>query len=194
MGERLKRVLVVYSSGSGCTVTIARRISTDFIAYAVRPTIASVAEMPVVEKGVYDAIVFGGSMRMGKWLKEAREWLQTNIDVLSHTPTAFFSVGLLPASGKDSNIIQAEQELESAISSAGSLHPVAAAALPGWKRTEGFTTLENLALKIYPLQEGDYRDWDQVDHWTTQIAPRLVGHGPCLAKIPIDQYQLRYGQ
>ncbi len=176
MDERLKRVLVAYSTISGCTATIARRIGVDLIAYACRPTVASVEDMPRIE-GEYDAVVFGSGMRMGKWHKDARSWLQDNIDVLSKIPLAFFSVGLLSASGKAGSVAQAEHDLESAISSAGLQHPVSSVVLPGWKRSEGFSAMEKLALRVYPLEEGDYRDWDKTDHWVTQVAPVLLGHG-----------------
>lgn len=179
MDERLKRVLVVYSTLSGCTTTIARRIGSDLIAYDVRPTVASVEELPDIEAGDFDAVVFGSGMRMGKFHKEAREWLQNNIDALSVLPTAFFSVGLKVATPQAGAVAQAEHDLEEAVSSLGaSLHPAASVVLPGWKRSEGFKAMEKLALRVYPLEDGDYRDWDKVDAWVREMAPVLIGHGP----------------
>ena len=58
MDERLKKVLVVYSTLSGCTTTIAKRIGVDLIAYDARPLVASVEEMPNIDVDV-DAVVFG---------------------------------------------------------------------------------------------------------------------------------------
>lgn len=174
MGERLKKVLVVYSTLSGCTTTIAKRIGVDLIAYGVRPVVASVEEFPQVE-GDYDAIIFGSGMRMGKFHKEAREWLQTNIDILSRVPIAFFSVGLKPAGAQPGAIAQAERDLQDVVSSfGGAFRPTAAAVLPGWKRSEGFKTMEKLALRVYPLEDGDYRDWNKVDSWVRETAPTLV--------------------
>lgn len=179
MGDRLKKVLVVYSTLSGCTATIARRIGSDLIAYNARPVVASVEELPQIDGSDVDAIVFGSGMRMGKFHKEAREWLQTNIDVLSNCPTALFSVGLRAVASQPGGAAQAERDLEGVLSSlGGSLHPAASVVLPGWKRSEGFKAMEKLALRVYPLEDGDYRDWDKVDAWVREMAPVLVGNGP----------------
>lgn len=191
MAERLKRVLVAYSTLSGCTATIAKRIGTDLIAYAACPVVASVSEMPLVKSG-YDAVIFGSGMRMGKWHKEARDWLMTNIDALSTLPVAFFSVGLLGACLSTGRNGQADHDLESAIPQASSLKPVGSVALPGWKRSEGFNTVEKLVMRVYPLEDGDYRDWDKTDAWVRSVAPVLLGNGPQLGNyVQIqDKYQI----
>lgn len=178
MGERLKRVLVAYSTLSGCTTTIARRIGADLIAYDAKPLVASVEEMPVIHRDI-DAVVFGSGMRMGKFHKEARDWLQSNSDVLSGLPLTFFSVGLRAASSQAGMLEQAERELDAAVSVVGDRHcSVRPAVLPGWKRTEGFSAMEKLALRVYPLEDGDYRDWNKVDAWVREVAPGLLGTGP----------------
>ena len=178
MDERLKKVLVVYSTLSGCTTTIAKRIGVDLIAYDARPLVASVEEMPNIDVDV-DAVVFGSGMRMGKFHKDAREWLMANVDVFSQMPTAFFSVGLRPATPQSNSLAQAEHDLDAAVSSlGGALHPVGSVVLPGWKRSEGFNTMERLALRVYPLEDGDYRAWDKVDAWVREVAPVLLGNGP----------------
>ena len=177
MGKRLERVLVIYATVSGCTTTIARRIASDLIAYACCPRIASVEEMPVVGDDA-DAVVFGSGMRMGRLHKEARDWLRRNDDALSRLPVACYSVGLLSATGQKSSIGQALHELESNVASSGHIEPVGMEALPGWKRSEGFSAMEKLALRVYPLDDGDYRDWNKVDRWVTEVAPLLLGRGP----------------
>ena len=174
MAERLKKVLVVYATVSGCTTTIAHRIADDIIAFAARPTVASVEDLPQITHD-YDAVVFGSGMRMGKWHKDARIWLQNNFDYLSTIPVACYSVGLLSANGQANSDAQAKKDLESAVASFGNLKPVGMVALPGWKRSDGFSTMERIALKVYPLEDGDYRDWDKVDRWVSQVAPKMLG-------------------
>ena len=108
MSEHLKNVLVVYSTLSGCTTTIARRIGADLIAYDVKPCVASVEEMPRIDRS-FDAVIFGSGMRMGKFHKEARDWLQANSDILAHLPIAFYSVGLRAATPQSGMLEQAER-------------------------------------------------------------------------------------
>lgn len=178
MDERLKKIFVIYSTLSGCTTTIAKRIGVDLIAYGARPFVVSVEEMPHIASDA-DAVIFGSGMRMGKFHKDAREWLMANVDTFSQLPTAFFSVGLRPASPQANGMVQAERDLDAAVTSlGGTLHPVSSVVLPGWKRSEGFNTMEKLALRVYPLEDGDYRDWDKVDAWAREVAPVLLGNGP----------------
>ncbi|MBR2834157.1 MAG: hypothetical protein IKE43_00380 [Coriobacteriales bacterium] len=177
MIQRLKQVLVIYATSSGCTATIARRIADDLIGFAANPTVVSMIEMPSINKD-FDAVIFGSGMRLGKWHKEARVWMQNNFDYLVRVPVACFSVGLLSANEHESAQAQAQRELESQVSATGGIHPVGMVALPGWKRNEGFTKMEQIALRVYPLGDGDYRDWDKVDEWVLQVTPKLIGNLP----------------
>ena len=89
MLHRMEKVLIAYSTLSGCTTTIAKRIGTDFIAYGVRPQVVSVEEMPTIPSDI-DAVVFGSGVRMGKFHKEARDWLTANAEFLDKHPLALF--------------------------------------------------------------------------------------------------------
>lgn len=175
MSQRLKRVLIVYSTVSGCTATIARRIGVDLIAYGARPFVRSVEEVGQLA-GEYDAIVFGSGVRMGKWHREARDWIQSNLDELAGLPVALFSVGLRGVSS-DGHVDEAvaQGDLQRAMSAAGIAHTVGSVVLPGWKRSEGFSAMEKIALRVYPLEDGDYRNWDMVDRWVAEVGPILMG-------------------
>ena len=175
MGERLKRVLVVFSTMSGCTATIARRIGVDLIAYGLQPVVRSVEQVAELRPGEYDAVIFGSGLRMGKWHKDARDWVARNEGELAKIPFALFSVGLrgLNAAG-EMNEAQAATEVSRALQGLGLPHTVSSVVLPGWKRSEGFNTMEKLALRVYPLEDGDYRDWNRVDAWVREVGPMLL--------------------
>lgn len=186
MLHRMSKVLVAYSTLSGCTTTIAKRIGCDFIAYGVRPQVVSVEEMPMIPADI-DAVVFGSGVRMGKFHKEARDWLTANAEFLDKHPLALFSVGLRAASPQTEGL--AERDLDTVMhETAHGLHPKASVVFPGWKRSEGFTSMEKLALRVYPLAEGDYRDWDKVDAWVRSTAPLMFNHGPLVKLIPMRKY------
>ena len=175
MGNRLQRVLVLFSTVSGCTESIARRIGADLIAYGVRPTVASVAECPELIQGQYDAVIMGSGVRIGRWHKDAREWVQRNKAALSTLPRAFFAVGLhgVKSDGRMEESV-AREDLKRVMATVGIESTVEPAFLSGWKRQDGFSGMERMALRVYPLADGDYRDWDAVDAWVKDIAPSLV--------------------
>lgn len=186
MLERMEKVLIAYSTLSGCTTTIAKRIGTDFLAYGTRPQVVSVEQMPVIPEDI-DIVVFGSGVRVGKFHKEARDWLTANAEFIDKHPLALFSVGLRAASPQTEGL--AEKELDTVLHEMPSgIHPRSSVVFPGWKQSEGFSGMEKLALRVYPLADGDYRDWDKVDSWVRHTAPMMLGHGPVVKMIPMRKY------
>lgn len=124
----------------------------------------------------YDAVILGSGTRLGRWHRNIREWLAAHRDVIRQIPVACFTVGLhgVKADGTfDSKI--ARPTLERIMTASGISSDIGETFFPGWKRTEGFSSMERIALRVYPLAEGDYRDWDRVDSWVRSIAPALTG-------------------
>jgi menaquinone-dependent protoporphyrinogen oxidase len=175
MNHRLQRVLVLFSSVSGCTTSIAHRIGADLIAYGVKPVVYSVGECPLISKGDFDAIILGSGTRLGRWHRDMRDWLDQNKALLESVPVACFTVGLHGIRADGSLNEELAQEGLERIMNANELHGnMGNEFFPGWKRTEGFSSMERIALRVYPLAEGDYRDWDRVDAWVREIAPELI--------------------
>ena len=170
MSQRLKRVLVVYSTVSGCTATIARRIGVDLIAYGARPTVLSVEEVQRVPDD-YDAIVFGSGVRMGKWHREARDWIQKNLDVLSRLPVALFSVGLRGVSADRPDRRGAGEERPGARHLLGRLRAHRRVGRPAWLEAQPgeFSAMEKIALRVYPLEDGELL---ATGTWSTAGLPR----------------------
>ena len=172
MDRHLTRVLIAYSSGSGCTKTIARHIGEVLIGHGFRPQVVDTQDHPIITDKV-DAIIFGSGVRVGKWHREGAEWLKSNSDLIKNRPLAVFSVGLLGVHDEEHKLRQAQVDLLKEIKRLKPLEPVASAIFPGWKEPERFASVERLMLKVYPLEDGDYRDWNQVDFWVQEIAPLL---------------------
>lgn len=172
MHKPLKRILVVYSGVSGATESVARRIAADLIGHHIKPTLAHVSENPVLTSE-YDGVIFGSGVRFGKWHKEGQEWLNRSKDQMAKVPVAVFSVGLLGVRDQASKKEQAQNDLDKSVAHLKPIVPIEKAVFPGWKQSEGFSRMEQLALKVYPLEEGDYRDWNLVDQWVAQVAPQF---------------------
>jgi menaquinone-dependent protoporphyrinogen IX oxidase len=175
MNHRLQRVLVLFSTVSGCTASIARRIGSDLIAYGIKPTVMSVEQCPEVSEGEYDSIIIGSGARLGRWHRDVRDWIARNGELLKSVPVRCFTVGLhgIRADGSFDET-EAREAMERIMSSSGIPQGTGGVFFPGWKRTEGFSSMERIALRVYPLAEGDYRDWDLVDAWVRGMAPELL--------------------
>ena len=167
----LKKVLIAYVSASGATDGIAHRIAADCIAYGAKPSLLDISKNPQVKN--YDAVIFGCGIRIGKWHKEGMDWLLSQKDYLVSTPFAVYSVGLKPATDDPNQHKQALSELQTNVDQLAPAKPLAQTVFAGWKNPEGFSKMESLQLKMYPIDYGDYRDWNVIDRWVKEIAPKL---------------------
>lgn len=175
MVQRLQRVLILYSTVSGCTETIARRIGVDLIAYGLRPTVLPVEAVATLDTDKYGAVILGSGLRLGRWHRDMRDWVARNKAALDLVPHASFTVGLhgvRPDGSFDGS--QVQDDLQRVMAASGMDKAQGQVFLPGWKRTQGFSSMERIALRVYPLADGDYRDWDLVDSWVGSIVSSLI--------------------
>lgn len=93
----MKKVLVVYATGTGCTADIAERIGKILAGYDATVEVASAKEAPAADG--YDAVLVGSGVRAGNWHKPAKEWLARNANAITGTPLALFTTCLTLAQG-----------------------------------------------------------------------------------------------
>jgi len=172
------RILVAYASQHGATRGIAERIADQL------RTAGQVADArPVTATGDlagFDAFVIGGAAYIGRWLKEATEFVLQNRALLADRPTWLFSSGPLGTEATDDqgrDLLEISRprefpELQDAI------HPrdqrVFFGALDAGKL--GF---RDRAIRAMPvgralLPDGDFRDWSEIDAWAAGIARDLT--------------------
>ncbi len=171
------KILVAYASKYGSTKGIA-----DFIGMRLRQggSEVDVRSVDSVEKiEAYDAFVIGSAVFLGKWMKDAKEFLSRNQKVLSSQPVWLFSSGPLVTKpdkqGKDAR--------------EGALWPNLANELMGLVHARehrvffGALNPNNLSfgdkvIRMTPaahavMPEGDFRDWNEIEAWTKCIAESL---------------------
>ena len=160
------KVLVVAASRHGSTAEIARAIG---VRLRTRGHDVDVLEPTEVSSpDGYDAVIIGSAVYAGNWLKDAREFVETNVDALSGERVWLFSSG--PLDDTDSKAIPADK-VDRLTSATGSLgHHVFAGRLD---RSE-LNRAERLITKIVHAPDGDFRDWDDVARWADQIADALA--------------------
>jgi Flavodoxin len=172
------KILVTYASKHGATVGIAERIAEQ-----LRVAGLDVKAQPMEAAGDlegYEAFVIGSAAYIGRWLKEAREFVLRNRTLLATRPVWLFSSGPLgteatDAQGRDQRVAAEPKEIPELRES---LHPrdhrVFFGALDPTKL--GF---RDRAIRILPagralLPEGDFRDWSDIDVWAEGIAHELA--------------------
>jgi len=164
----MSKVLVVYGTGTGCTAGVAERIGATLTDSGA--TVEVVAAKAAPTAAGYDAVLVGSGVRAGGWHKPAKEWVAANADALKAIPVAFFTVCLTMADAEKAD--EARVYTDALIAETG-VQPVDVGLFAGWNEPNEFPFVERTILKLMKAPTGDFRDWDAIDVWTTEVAGKL---------------------
>ncbi len=131
---------------------------------------------------MYDAVIVGASIHVGKHQEAIRDFVSENRDALAEMPTAFFQVSLSSASEEKRD--EAAGYVESFITETG-WHPDRIGQFGGALRFSEYGFLKRLMMKQIAkdlLDEerrshGDveFTDWNAVDAFTSDVAAFVEG-------------------
>jgi menaquinone-dependent protoporphyrinogen oxidase len=173
------KVLVAYASRSGSTAEIARRVADRLRSAGNHVDFEPVTSFPPLP--IYEAFVIGSAVYIGHWQKDAVEFVQRNRSVLARRPTWLFSSGPLGTEPTDAD---GRDKREGAVL-AGELEALTEAVGPRDHRVF-FGALDPDRIGLGPrlirltpagrklLEEGDFRDWAEIEAWADAIAGELA--------------------
>lgn len=177
------KVLIAYASRHGATAGIAQRIAKTIEARGHEVACRHVSDVGLVDG--YDAFVVGSSAYMGRWEKEAAEFVRRNRAVLASHPAWLFSSGpigteLVDKRGRD--VLEASVPREFA-EFADVIRPRGERVFFGAydpdaepvglvERFGGIFTRMPAIRAAMPV--GDFRDWPAIEAWSEGIAAELV--------------------
>lgn len=177
-GFRLK-VAVVYSSKYGFTKGIADSIADRMRENRVEAVAQSADKLSRPQD--YDAFVIGSAVFFGKWMKEAREFVTSNQDLLSRKPVWLFSSGPTGTNKTDKKGRDLlEMSIPSDIAEFKKIinprdHQVFYGGFNISQHGFGIRLLAKSAKIREGMQEGDFRDWNEIRAWADGIAKELAG-------------------
>lgn len=162
-----KRILIAYATGAGSTAEVAATIGDVLLSDNVDVDVLHVANVDDMAR--YSAVVLGSSIRAGRWLPGAIDFLQTQQEKMAKIPVAYFTTCLTMVKNTPESrrivldYLEPVHQLAPKIAPvglglfAGSLNPDLQQILPG---TSG--------------PYGDFRDWDAIRAWAGEIRPFLL--------------------
>lgn len=173
-GSTGPRVLVAYDSSYGSTGEIAQRIAQQLGSVAR-------ADLRMINDGLgvsdYDAVVFGAPVQTDVMKESATQWLKDRSADIT-MPIALFmpsaSFGIDPE--RERQITEKLGVLTDTADQAG-LDPVGMLPCGG---VVDFSKMSLAGSAVYQVmsgttQEGDFRDYNAISSWVSQVQPSLIG-------------------
>jgi menaquinone-dependent protoporphyrinogen oxidase len=169
MGAGMSKVLVVYGTGSGCTIGVAQQIGKTLTDRGCTVEVMSATEAPAPVG--YDAVVVGSGVRAGNWHGPVKGWVCDNAPALKEMPVVFFTACLTMAADP-SKRDEVRAYTDPIIKESG-VKPVDIGLFAGWNEPKKFNFIERTILKMMKSPEGDFRDFGAIGAWAAETAPKL---------------------
>lgn len=159
-------VLVAVASKHGSTRAIADAIADELQEMGIAAEVWDVEEGPPVD--LYDAVVLGSAVYMGRWIAEARRFAEANRAVLSAVPVWLFASGPIGEPPEPHGDVPDLDRIATQLGARG-YRTFAGRLTPG---ELGFG--ERLVVKAVRAQSGDVRAWEEIRGWAREIGHHLT--------------------
>ena len=162
------RILVTAASKHGATAEIAARLGTDLREAGLDAEVLAIEH--VTDLAPYNAVVLGSGVYVGRWLPEAKAFVDRHAARLAEMPVWLFSSGPIGSPEvKPAGNPEGVQPIVEALSPRD--HKVFAGSVDRSKLSFG----ERAVMLAVRAPYGDFRDWAEVNAWARAIALELVG-------------------
>ena len=167
------RILVVYASRYGSTQETAEKVATAFGESGLDADVQPARQ--VQDLAGYRAVVLGAPLYIGRWLKDARRFLERHQAALTALPVAVFTLG--PTRAED-EWQEVRAQLDKQLAEYPWLKPVAVELFGGKYDPAKLRFPVSLlaALPASPLHgapANDLRDWEAIGAWASGLAQQL---------------------
>jgi menaquinone-dependent protoporphyrinogen oxidase len=169
--EMVKDVLVAYASKYGATQEIAEKIGDVLSQAGLQVDVFPVDSIRDLHP--YKAVILGSAVYVGKWQKEAVEFLRTNEIILTARSVWLFSSGPT-GHGDPVELVEGQRLPDSLQPLVDRIRPRDIAVFHGHINPAKINLIEKWAIKsLVKKPFGDFRDWDAISSWATSIADAL---------------------
>jgi menaquinone-dependent protoporphyrinogen oxidase len=159
------KVLVSAASKHGATREIGARVGSVLGEWGHVVEVRCPSEVDDIEQ--YDVVVLGSAVYAGHWQNEARVLAERARDVLAYRPVWLFSSGPVGDPPVPGDVPEDGEQIRTEIGAME--HHVFAGRLD----RERLSMAERAIVRALHVDEGDYRDWNEVEGWAETIAASI---------------------
>lgn len=160
-------VIIVVGSKHGSTRSIADAVGDELRDHGLDVSIAD-ADHADIALDSYDAAVIGSAVYVGRWMKDARTFLEVNRELLRKMPLWLFSSGPLD-DGSDK-----PDDLADVREFADDVHARDHRTFAGKLDKADLSLAERAAVRMVHAPYGDARQWAEIRSWAKTIAAELT--------------------
>lgn len=159
------KVLVAVASKHGATLEIAEAIAREIKSAGLECEVAQTADILTLDE--IDAVALGSAVYMGRWMEDARRFVEQYRDDLIMRPVWLFSSGPIGDPPKpEQEAIDIEKVREA-------IRARQHRTFPGELSRDKLGLAEKLAANVIHAPSGDYRNWGEIAKWARSIAETL---------------------
>lgn len=171
-----RKALIAYATRFGSTIEVAEAVGAILCKSDVYVDVRLAQDVTGLDE--YEAVILGSSVRDGKWLPEATNFLKRHQKALAVRPLALFVVCIALAQDTPENRKMALSYLEPVLRDLPDLKPVDIGLFAGEINTARMGFFSRRAVRKLQSQAGDFRDWEMIRNWAARVSPLLLAAQP----------------
>ncbi|MBP2132922.1 menaquinone-dependent protoporphyrinogen oxidase [Methanomicrobium sp. W14] len=159
-----KKILVIYATRYGSTKDIAEKIAGYLNEKGYQADSENFSAIKSTEG--YDAVIAGSAIQMGKWLPEAREFIQAHNADLNKVPLFVFSCGITlhePDENEVRKALFATDEIKLYVD------PKETGLFAGKLDTGILTDPDRQIITLAKPECGDFRNYRKISKWVDKL-------------------------
>jgi menaquinone-dependent protoporphyrinogen oxidase len=163
-------VLVAYATKHGSTKEVADAIAAVLLEHGLDAHVVEAAA--VDDLAGYGGAVLGGSLYMGRWHRDARQFLRSHAGELAELPLGVFAIG--PQKSTEHDLAGARKQLDAALAKAQAkgVEPDRVAVFGG------VVDPSQLRFPFSRMPATDARDWPAIRAWAGELAALFAAAAP----------------
>ena len=164
-------ILITYATKYGSTAEIAQKIDAVLREAGFHPDLIPVKQ--VTDLAPYTAVILGSAVYIGRWRKEAVQFLERNEKTLAERDVWLFSSGPT-GEGDPVELLEGWEFPKGQQAVADRIQPRDITVFHGAVDTDKLNFIERWMSKNVDVPIGDFRDWEAISAWATNIAQALL--------------------